>query len=380
MRRYALLLLLGSLSAACWGLGAAATLAYGETLSTFARGGGPMGWALVLGWIFLAMPPLTLAHELGHALASKLVRFDVVALSVTGVTFGRGEDGRWHLVESRRDLELGGGCYSLPRGTEGLRWRSAVVVAGGPLATAAVLLLVLGLDASTHVPRVLAPACWGATSVAALQFFSSLWPRHMRRTGQPTDGALLLGLLLNDRSTQARFMVAALYAACLGRGHREVTLELGEWVESLPFESQVRGLAMALLVTVLNHRGEFVRARALAARIGPHRSYYVDGALLDLTQQLACDAALNLADADAAQRALGEAPEEAGPFAGYLDLARSALALARGEQEQARTLLDGWLAGAGRSPQLRQGNEWILSALEARLQQAPGEPARAATR
>jgi hypothetical protein len=130
-------------------LGAAVGLAIGKLGVQFgkslAHGGATVpvfdGWekgalAAVLLLVFLIV---LFCHEFGHLMAGRLVGFRSFLLIVGPVRFERSGD-RWG-VHLNKDLALAGGlAASAPMDTRDLRRRTAVMVAGGPVASALVAL------------------------------------------------------------------------------------------------------------------------------------------------------------------------------------------------------------------------------------------------
>jgi hypothetical protein len=135
------------------------------------------------------------AHELGHAVAARLVGFDVSAVGigvrrpVVSVTaFGS----RVYLA---RGVLSGGLTFAVPRRWATPRWRYAAMIAGGPAVNA--LLVLAFLAAYRHIPFGWDLLAAGAAAANAAMLVATLAPATYNFVGTPVtnDGGLIARVL-----------------------------------------------------------------------------------------------------------------------------------------------------------------------------------------
>jgi hypothetical protein len=131
-------------------------------------------------------------HELGHLLGGRPVGLSPRFAHVGPITLAR-QGGRWPLGWDARQPWLGRAVCD-PQRTS--RWRAAVFVGAGPLASL-VAAAAAGLLAVASSPSLL--GCWaGLFAVHSLSFgIVNLLP--LRELSQPSDGLVLWPLLTGQR-------------------------------------------------------------------------------------------------------------------------------------------------------------------------------------
>lgn len=145
----------------------------------------------------LLLPLLVLLHELGHVAGGRWAGFRPVLLVVGPVRWQKRDDG-WHVSANRSAALAGGLAACVPQGSHDLVRRTALLIAGGPLASVAGA--VVGLAAWTALPPLGADTPFvvvaGYTALAVFGFGNvflaavSLTPT--RTSGFYSDGARLL--------------------------------------------------------------------------------------------------------------------------------------------------------------------------------------------
>lgn len=143
----------------------------------------------------LSAPLSTLVHELGHALAGRLV-----GLKAVRVVVGSGPVA-WRVrlaglpLEIGRGLLLGGGATHHERPARPSRARTAVMLLGGPAANLALAAVAAGVAARTPHPG-LAAAGLGLIASQFAFAVDALWPRPARlgERALASDGQALLAL------------------------------------------------------------------------------------------------------------------------------------------------------------------------------------------
>lgn len=163
----------------------------------------------VIASILLLYPFLHFAvipHELGHALAARLVGFEVVSVQI-----GRGTP-LWSVLVG--EIELTHGSVALGGhtqwGTQSIRWyrtRTIIVTLAGPAANLLCLWLAVHFasDGASRVhtlPDLYLLPAWVAANF--LVFFANLVPAKDRRTGKPTDGLMVWRTVCHSMTAEAR--------------------------------------------------------------------------------------------------------------------------------------------------------------------------------
>ena len=155
----------------------------------------------------------TLAHESGHALAARLVNWQLLAIAVGPIAVRRTPHGP-RLERNPLSRAWGGFVYAIPRDDHHLRRRRFVVVAGGPLAS-----LLLALLAAAASPAPTGNGLWptlllqmGLMSLAIAVL--TLVPYRSR--GLTSDGGQLLQLLRGGPRVEQRMAAHLLLTALVG--------------------------------------------------------------------------------------------------------------------------------------------------------------------
>ena len=150
-------------------------------------------WGSLLGLPLAAFFLAMAIHETGHLIAARMTGFAAVRIKFGPFTFRE-------KLEANDVLSLG---YTVlrPQSSEGLRWRTAVVVSAGPLAS---FLFPVLLEGALHLlpgrwttMMVLAAGVHLCSVVSFLMGVGSLLP-DIDATGNFSDGTRLLMLLKND--------------------------------------------------------------------------------------------------------------------------------------------------------------------------------------
>jgi len=172
------------------------------------------GWVALYAALFSAFFHLVvLPHELGHALAARLL-----GMRLFGVTLGTGWlRRRWRVAGLRLDWRgppSGGFTHAGPARAEGARWRMAALAVAGPAANVLLALAVWpwlpepGAWETWRTPVAAAASAWvGCHGVAAL---ASLWP-HRVVSAQgiaASDGLLALQALFSGVGTVRGWLLA----------------------------------------------------------------------------------------------------------------------------------------------------------------------------
>ena len=154
------------------------------------------GWAVINAWLFLVFGYLAvIPHEIGHALMARAVGFRVFSIScgVGPLLFDRLLGG---VRLSVRAFPIDGGTVVTPSGTQGYRWKQALVIAAGPAVNAICLAAALALGPDLRVGRMLDGPALGLVFVAANAFavMINLLPIRVSTVHGllPNDGLALL--------------------------------------------------------------------------------------------------------------------------------------------------------------------------------------------
>lgn len=162
-------------------------------------------------WIgFLAILLTGIAvHEFGHALATILVRFDLISISIGPLTLLLGSGGTRLRLSG---IGLGGLTMAVPKGTEHLRQRFLVMIAAGPAASliAGFMAVAAGryFQSSTWAGWL---SAWGYGSLALALL--SLCPT---RRFYYSDGARMAQLLRSTPAAERNCAMLAIGAAASG--------------------------------------------------------------------------------------------------------------------------------------------------------------------
>jgi hypothetical protein len=180
-----------------------------------------LGLAAKIGLGLGLLPVLLLVlatHEVGHLLGGWLAGFRFLLLIVGPLRLERTGNGL--RLSLNRSLALAGGlAAALPTGSERLRQRTALMVAGGPLTSllTGVPALLFSLPLSELQAKTGVLAAWGAHALLTFGFTSigialiTLVPG--KTSGFLTDGARLLQLLRGGPTAERDAALSALGAA-----------------------------------------------------------------------------------------------------------------------------------------------------------------------
>ncbi len=293
-------------------------------------------WWIVVPVTVVAVLGVLAAHEIGHLVGGRLVGFRFVLLVVGPLHVERtGERLRWRL---NRSLAMAGGlAFSTPTDTHDLRRRTAVMIAGGPVAS--VLLGVLAL-AATRV----APGEWGDLAlligVASMGIaLVTVWPG--RTGGFLTDGARMLRLVRGGPMADREAAILAVLTQSIS-GVRPRDWDAGT-VAALDIDTGADPMAesaLAFLTSRAFDTGDAPAARAALAR----RVEDWDEGPSVTRGGLAADAALFEAgvrgDAERARAWLERVPARGITDPSQVETARAAMHAAEGDLTSAQVSAD----------------------------------------
>lgn len=176
---------------------------------------------VVFGCLYITV----LLHELGHALAGKLVGYHLVYLVVGPIRLGR-EIGGWRLrFLPKRIFTFGGWAYSVIKQLDGWHWRRSMFVLGGPIASLLLAGLVIGLRIRWQFAPIsptisLLLHSMSFTAIAILPF--TLIPMTLQ--GQRNDALALLDnlRLRNQRSARQEAIGWLIAQAYQGQRPRDI--------------------------------------------------------------------------------------------------------------------------------------------------------------
>lgn len=158
------------------------------------------------------------AHEAGHVLAGKLVRFDF-RMYVVGPFMWEKETDGWHFGWNKHLNLAGGMVICLPTDQADLSKRFSIYAAGGPLASFALTFIAFFVYRWLYVPGVNAGTVLTVISYAALitAFLSALigivTSIPMHAGGFSTDGARILRLLRGGDTARFETLVIQIYTS-----------------------------------------------------------------------------------------------------------------------------------------------------------------------
>ena len=155
----------------------------------------------------------TLAHELGHALAARLVNWQLLAIAVGPIALRRTPHGS-RLERNPLSRAWGGFVYAIPRDDRHLRRRRAVVVAGGPAAS-----LLLGLLAFAALRLTTGHGLWPTITLQTGLMSSAIALLTLvpyRSRGLTSDGGQLLQLLRGGPRVEQRMAAHLILTALVG--------------------------------------------------------------------------------------------------------------------------------------------------------------------
>jgi hypothetical protein len=309
----------------------------------------PLGSLRTLPVLLLLLPAVYLAllvHELGHVVAGSWVGFELRSLSV-GAVFLTREASRWRIRWITRQLLSGGHARMVPRSLDRLVERYRRFALGGPVASAAFLVL-------AALWLAISPGGAGAQTLflAGVMFVAlSCLPFTWR--GSPSDGKQLL--LLMRRGPAADHLAAMLYLLALDTQRvspRDWPQPLVDTVSTPPPDSPFLQAAVAIRYVAALDRGDpegigdaIERALAISADLRPEvrQAFYLAASCFQ--GQWRRDVTRAESWLNEARRVKGPLPQE-----GWDGQALGIIALANGEPALARAHLTRYLAMLERQP------------------------------
>jgi len=169
----------------------------------------PLAVTLLL--LLLALWLATLAHESGHALAARLVGWQLLAVAAGPLTLRHTLNGP--RLERNALKHAAGFVYAIPRDDVQLRRRRFIMVAGGPTASLLVALL------AVYLVRISGDGLLGtlAFQLGAMSFIISVMTLvPYRYGGLASDGAQMLKLLRGGPGVEQQLATQLLLAALVG--------------------------------------------------------------------------------------------------------------------------------------------------------------------
>ena len=311
---------------------------------------------------------VTLWHELGHALAARLVNWQLLAIAVGPVALRRTPNGP-RLERNPLSRAWGGFVYAIPRDDRHLRRRRAVVVAGGPTAS-----LLLGLLAFAALRLTTGHGLWptltlqtGLMSLAIALL--TLVPYRSR--GLTSDGGQLLQLLRGGPRVEQR-MAAHLILTALVGGVRPRDLDDSLMARALAATDPAEAIGAHYLAYWRDlDRGDVAGAAAHLDAVLAQRAVATPAA----QASFAAEAAYLIARYDAAMNAAATAEawlQLARPPFGTMDSnyrrAEAAVHLAHGRAAPARAAADDALRLLERAADVGGATaerEWLLALRDA---------------
>lgn len=219
---------------------------------------------LLLSWF-----PLIALHEAGHALAARLLGWEVDAI-VVGFGPPVARFALRGVPCTLKTYPLGGHMRPVPLSMRGIRWRSALVYLAGPgieLALTGALVVGLGWDTMTTRTDALPVIAAQAIAVASLLgAFSNLFPRGIETEGGEsyTDGMGFIASLTRPRGSFLAQVRAAHEARMLGATDAEKAIGACENAYAeLGDDPRLR----AVMIATLQAHDARVDGRALPANV-----------------------------------------------------------------------------------------------------------------
>jgi hypothetical protein len=299
-------------------------------------------------------------HELAHWVAARREHFEVLAVRLGPLKLELAEGPRLQWA----GLDLGGGVSSLPRGLTGLPGRLRRVAAAGPLATATLALLSLGLYLRLGQPGLGSAAGIGVV-MGGFVLVTALLPGVL--LPQARESGTDLDQLLQPRRILAHWSHAAVLQGLLHGQPVSAVASPAQLAPLLPLDG-VEPLVLAWVIASCE-AGDFEGARGRldagleALEVGPQ------WLRTDWFNQRGAVAALVEADPARARACLARVREFAAlPFYGLL--LEGCIACVDGRLPEARAALEQWEAAVDAHPRgqfARAGNQWIVSRLTAAL-------------
>jgi Zn-dependent protease len=326
-------------------------------------------------WIEAAMLLTTVAHESGHALAASLLRMKVRRF-VVGPLQGSFRSGKWKMqFRAAGFLGAPGGVGVVPSDLENLRYRHALVAAGGPVASLVTGLVAMGITLTSkgHFWEAGWKLAAYTTTFSMLAFLFNLIP--MRPESVYSDGARIYQLL--GRSLWSDVHLALSMGSCtLASPMRPRDCDIGVLNRATAFLTKgMEALVLRVQAQAFYHDAG-MRAEAIAALEDAERVYAesVPELRADLHKSFVFGNALLKRDAARARQwwTLMEAKGNATRDAEYW-FSLSALLCSEGRFPEAETALDQSLALMTGSHEIgayeyeRDCAEQLRSAMESRL-------------
>ncbi len=324
----------------------------------------------VIAACLIALLVVLLVHELGHLLGGRLVGFRAFLLIIGPLRLERSQAG-WAMHLNQELALYGGMAGSAATDARDLGRRTAVLVAGGPVASAALALgaaLVLhALDLSPRNANASFTSLLCFLTLQALSLVSAaicivtLVP--MQTSGFLTDGARLLRLLRGGPVAERDIAIQAIIGSSLsGVRPRDWDTALIDTARELRDGSLFEFIALQFAQMHVADRGDFehslVLLRQLLQDVDRIPKLMIAAIHLDAARQFALAGLVNEARA---HTALAKGPVMGAPY--LKPLAEAALLAAEGRDVESAALLQTIRPMLARSID-RGASRWLTDAID----------------
>jgi hypothetical protein len=305
-------------------------------------------WALpvLIGSAVLAAYFGIVVHEVGHLIGGLMARFRFYLFVAGPLRVQRDLDSGRVSVGLNRSFSMAGGLAGMiPIGTDAMRRRLAMLVAGGPLASFALAAIAGALVSLGSLPLLARNACAVTAVISAALGLATLIP--MRNGGFASDGARLLRLLRGGPAADREAATMPLVALSLAETPpREWPRDVVEKAVALRDGTPEECYASFLAYHHALDSGDVAMAARRMARVAALIPATPRASHPGLHLEAAFFAGAYQRDAASARRHLAAIPANAFGIRPY-DRARAeaAAALAEGDLVRARGLAETALAG-----------------------------------